>query len=281
MVFSGATNQPINNEGFALFDTHCHLDYIASNAEHPNGEEGTNPEKVLQRAAEAGVRFILNPSVSPKNFDAVIALAERFENVYAAVAVHPTDVADIEADANWLDGIEARLSHPKVVAIGETGLDYYWDTSKKELQQACFRQSLALGVKHDLPVIVHDRDAHEDIHAIVQEFPGVRGIMHCFSGDAAFAQRMMACGFYISFAGNVTFKNATNLHEAAKAVPLDRLLIETDSPFLSPMPHRGKPNEPARVRYVAEKIADLRGISVEAVAQASFENALRVYGLSL
>lgn len=263
-----------------LFDTHCHLDYVTTNEKHPDGIEGTDPDKVMQRAAEAGVQFILNPSVSPKNFDSVIAMAERFDNVYAAVAVHPMDVADIKEMPDWLEKTEALLQHPKVVAVGETGLDYYWDTSEKDLQQDCFRKLLGLAKKHDMPVIIHDRDSHDDVKAIITEFPGVKGIMHCFSGDADFALGMIQLGFYISFAGNVTFKNAKNLHEAAAVVPLESLLIETDSPFLSPMPHRGKPNEPARVKYVAEKIAGLKGLPVEQVAQAAFNNALKVYGLS-
>lgn len=265
----------------AIVDTHCHIDYIErQNAEeHPMGAEGIDPLKVIERALAAGVEFMVNPSVTPKRFNEVIAMAERFDNVYAGVAVHPTDVIDVIDTPGWLDDVEALLAHPKVVAVGETGLDYYWDTTHKDLQQQCFRGLLALGAKHDLPVIVHDREAHDDVHRLISETPGVRGIMHCFSGDAAFAEKMIAQNFYISFAGNVTFKKATNLHEAAAAVPLDKLLVETDSPFLSPMPFRGKPNEPARVRYVVEKIAELRGVSYEEVAEATTRNARKVFGL--
>jgi TatD DNase family protein len=172
------------------------------------------------------------------------------------------------------------LDHPKVVALGETGLDYYWDTSLKALQKHCFDTFLQLGVEHDLPVIVHDRDAHEDVAEMIQAVPDSRGIMHCFSGDKDFAFHMMDQNFYISFAGNVTFKKATDLQKAAKAVPLDRLLIETDSPFLSPMPHRGKPNEPSRVFHVAEFIAQLKGISLEELAEATTQNAFQCFGLN-
>ncbi len=262
-----------------LVDTHCHLDYVGRNEEHPEGIEGTDPVRVMERAVAEGVAFIVNPSVTPERFPEVIALAERFENVYAAVAVHPTDVKDIQDMPDWLTKVEALLPHPKVVAIGETGLDYYWDTSLKDLQKACFKSLLELGRAHDLPVIVHDREAHDDVAAIVDQVPGARGIMHCFSGDAAFAHTMIDKGFYISFAGNVTYKNAKNLHEAAAAIPMEWMLIETDSPFLSPVPFRGKPNEPARVRYVAEKIAELRGVSYDTVAHATTENAKKVYGL--
>jgi TatD DNase family protein len=256
-----------------IIDTHCHLDYIQRQEDHPEGAQGTDPAQVLSRAMAEGVELIVNPSVTPARFPEVIALAERFENVYAAVAVHPTDVADIEHDAEWLNQIEALLKHPKVVAIGETGLDYYWDTAQVDLQKRCFKALLELGRKHDLPVIVHDRDAHEDVATMIDAVPGVRGIMHCFSGDAAFAS------FYISFAGNLTFKKAENLHEAARETPLEWILVETDSPFLSPVPFRGKPNEPARVKHVVEKIAELKGLSYEEVAAVTRANAKKVFGL--
>jgi TatD DNase family protein len=268
----------------ALFDSHCHLDYIlrqegeAVEAEKAKGIS-FEPQAVLERALAAGVTRLVNPSVTPQRFGEVIALAERFETVYAAVAVHPTDVADVIDQPHWLAELEALLAHPKVVAIGETGLDYYWDTTHKDLQQECFRALLALGVRHQMPVIIHDREAHEDVFRLVSEHPGVRGIMHCFSGDAAFARQMIDCGFFISFAGNVTFKKAVDLQEAARAVPLEWLLVETDSPFLSPVPFRGKPNEPARVQHVVECIAQLKGVSYETVARATTENAQRVFGL--
>ncbi len=251
-----------------LVDTHAHLDYIA--------REGGHVEAVLDHARSLGLSWMVNPSVTPDQFEQVMALAERFENVYAALAVHPTEVQEVTSP-DWQADIEARLTHPKVLALGETGLDYYHDTTHVATQQQFFRALLALGRKHDLPVIVHDREAHEDVLALISEFPGVRGIMHCFSGDTAFAEAMIQKGFFISFAGNVTFKNAHVLQEAAKTIPLEWLLLETDAPFLSPVPFRGKPNEPGRVRYVAEKIAELRGISLETVAAATTENARRVF----
>ncbi len=260
-----------------IVDSHCHLDYIQRQDDHPDGDNGSDPVQVLARAKAAGVRFLVNPGVTPARFPDILKLTERFDNVYAALSVHPTDVEDIENNPEWLNEIEALLSNPKVVAIGETGLDYYWSTEKIDLQKACFRSLLALGRKHDLPVIIHDRDSHNDVRDIVAEFPGVRGIMHCFSGDAEFAREMMALDFYISFAGNLTFKKATNLHEAAIATPLDRILVETDSPFLSPVPFRGKPNEPARVEHVVRFLAELKGLTYEAVAEATTANAHRVF----
>lgn len=273
-----------------LFDSHCHLDYIQRQGDDQENEiiqaekaKGVSfePQAVIERALSVGVSWIVNPSVTPKRFPDVLSIAERFPGVYAALAIHPTDVGDIQDEPNWVDSLLPLLSHPKVVALGETGLDYYWDTSLKDLQKHCFDTFLQLGVKHDLPVIVHDRDAHEDVAAMIRSVPDSRGIMHCFSGDKDFAFQMIDENFYISFAGNVTFKKALELQEAAKAVPLDRLLIETDSPFLSPMPHRGKPNEPARVFHVAEFIAQLRGISLEALAEATTQNALTCFSLNL
>ncbi len=265
-----------------IVDTHCHLDYIVRR--HEQGETDAPPptvEEVLARATAAGVKWLVNPGVTPARFPEILALAERCENVYAALSVHPTDVADIEHDPAWLESFIRYLDHPKVVAIGETGLDYYHNTDPEHLalQKHCFRAFLTLGRDRDLPIIIHDREAHEDVLSTVREFPGVRGIMHCFSGDTAFAEAMMAQNFHISFAGNLTFKNAANLHEAARKVPLERILVETDSPFLSPVPFRGKPNEPARVKHVVEKIAELKGIPYEDVAAVTTANAHQVFGL--
>lgn len=251
-----------------LFDTHAHLDYLV--------REGQTPEGVVQSAIEGGVGWIVNPSVNLSNIPDVLRMAEQFDGVYAGVAVHPTDV-QLESNPNWLDQIEQHLAHPKVVAVGETGLDYYWDKSFQSLQHEFFRAFLALGCRYDLPVIVHSRESNTDVHQLISQVPGARGVMHCFSGDADFAQAMIALGFYISFAGNVTFKNAHALHEAAQQTPLEWILIETDSPFLSPVPFRGKPNEPARVKLVADKIATLKNIPVEDVIAVTTQNALKVF----
>lgn len=268
-----------------IVDTHCHLDYLARHEEAENND----PAEVMARATAEGLAFIVNPCVSPRNFDDVMAITGKLENVYAAVAIHPTDVTETAEFPDWLERTEALLAHPKVVAIGETGLDYYWSTDHVDTQKACLRQFLELGARHDLPVIIHDRDrkseddfptsSHDDIYELIKSVSGVRGIMHCFSGDAEYARRMIALNFHISFAGNLTFKKATNLHEAARETPLERILVETDTPFLSPVPFRGKPNEPARVRYVVEKIAELKGIPYEEVARVTTENARRVFGL--
>ena len=263
-----------------LIDTHCHLDYLQD-------KSGDLPADVMTRAkADANVSFVINPAVNPANWQRVIDLAEAHQNVYAALAIHPTDVSDIIGQPDWVDTLKPLLKNPKVVAIGETGLDYYWDTAHMALQQDCLRAFLNLGVEYNLPVILHDRDfkepnpnqsTHQDIASIVDEVPGCRGVMHCFSGDTDFALQMIDKGFYISFAGNVTFKNAHNLHQAAKEVPLDKMLIETDTPFLAPMPYRGKTNEPGYVKYVAQKIAELKNIAYEEVAHTTTQNATHVF----
>jgi len=275
-----------------IVDTHCHLDYIVRSTHGQNSSaEGDNedfvvppsPEDVLQRAQDAGVQWLVNPGVGLDGFSDIISLAERFESVYAAVSIHPTDVIETESHPDWLEQITQALEHPKVIAIGETGLDYYRPEQQTpenmQLQQSCFRTFLGLARERDIPVIIHDRESHHDILKIVREFPGVRGIMHCFSGDSEFAQAMIKQGFYISFAGNLTFKNAKNLHQAAQDISLDSILTETDAPFLSPVPFRGKPNEPERVQYVVQKISDLKNISYSQVAQKTTENAIQVFGL--
>jgi TatD DNase family protein len=262
----------------SIVDTHCHLDYIQQ-AQEENEDPDRTLSLVLERAHECNLSFLVNPSVSLDNIPTVVKLAESRERVYAAVAIHPTEVRDTLAQPNWKAFIEGFLTHPKVVAIGETGLDYYHDQSFNTLQQECFKTFLELGVKYKLPVIVHDREAHKDVLALIDSVPGSFGVMHCFSGDADLALQMIQRGFYISFAGNVTYKKATNLHEAAKVIPLERMLVETDAPFLSPVPFRGKPNEPARVVHVIQMIADLRGEFYGNIAEQTSKNAHHLFNI--
>jgi TatD DNase family protein len=265
-----------------IFDTHCHLDYIEAgimgHAPH------TDLSQVLARAKDYGVAWVLNPAVNIADFDRVLGVAERFEQVFAGIGVHPCEVEETRQVDDWRSEVERRLSHPKVKAVGETGLDYYHqagDSEIAELQRHCFTEHLKLAVAFDLPVIVHDRDAHEDVKRLIDAVPSSRGVMHCFGGDLAFAQAMAERGYYISLAGNVTFNKAFELHEVAKHLPLEHILIETDSPFLSPVPERGKPNEPYRTRFVAEFIASQRGIAVEAVIEATTQNAFNLFRLNL
>lgn len=265
---------------FALVDTHAHVDYI-HRAEGPKPYDGieTDAKAVLARAKEHGVQWVLNPSVEPERFADVLVLAEQHPELYAAIAVHPCDAHFVGSITECLNLARQCVTHPKCIAIGETGLDYYHDLTHVDTQKQFFRAFMQLADEFNKPVIIHDREAHEDVAAIVDEFPNVRGVMHCFGGNKDFALQMIERGYYISFAGNVTFKNAKDLHEAAKAIPLEWMLIETDSPFLAPVPHRGKPSEPAFVRHVAEFIAELRGISLEELAKATTANAARLFGV--
>jgi TatD DNase family protein len=258
-----------------LFDTHCHIDYLLRG--------NWTPAMLAPVLQAANVSLMINPGTCIAQLPDVLAAAETLPGVYAAAALHPTDVAERPDD--WLAQLEHAMHHPKVVAVGETGLDYYrpeqQDLDNQAQQHLCFNASLQLAKTHNKPVIVHDREAHDDVAAVIADHPGVQGVMHCFSGDIAFAERMIALGFYISFAGNVTFKNAYALHEAARHIPLEWLLIETDSPFLSPMPHRGTPNDPSRVALVAAHIAQLRGMPTQDLIAATTRNGCRLFNVLL
>ncbi|MEB3206104.1 MAG: TatD family hydrolase [Vampirovibrionales bacterium] len=277
-----------------FIDTHCHLDYLVDGllAEAKPAAGPTDAASILSRAMQAGIVALINPATEPERFPRVCQMAEAHDNVWMALAIHPTDVqhvAGLTAE-NAHDVIAEMLlpylSHPKLVALGETGLDYYHlDTPDiKTLQKACFRAFLTLSKTYGLPVIIHDREAHDDVASLVAEVLGPydpqmppRGVMHCFSGDEDFAARMVALGFCISFAGNLTFKKAQPLRDAALSVPLNWLLVETDAPFLSPEPWRGLLNEPARTVRVATMLADLKQLSLETLSQVTLANTQRVF----
>ncbi len=251
-----------------LVDSHCHLDF-------PDYREGVEP--VLENMARYGVSHALCVSVSLERLPGVIDLAERHANLYASVGVHPEHEEASEPDVEQL----VRLAqHPKVVAIGETGLDYYRRPREcLPWQRERFRTHIRAARLVGKPLIIHTRNAADDTLRIMAEegAQAVGGVMHCFTESLAVAEQAMAMGFYISFSGIVTFKNAAALREVAQAIPLDRLLVETDAPYLAPVPHRGKRNEPAYVRYVAEEIARLKGLPLEVVAAASRENFFRLF----
>jgi TatD DNase family protein len=260
-----------------FFDTHCHLDLVASKLQ-------PEPlEAALLRATAANVLGFVMPNVSLTQWPAVHALTQRFNNVFCGLGIHPTDVDELLNDPTWSQQLEATVRNtPRLVAVGETGLDYHWraeDTAHQAWQRRCFIEQLHVAQRTNKPVIVHNREASNDVLACIEKVPGVTGIMHCFSGDWAFAEAALALGFYISFAGNVTFKNAGALRDIAKKVPMERLLIETDAPYLSPVPERGKINEPSRVVHVAACLAELKACSLEALADATWRNALSVFQL--
>ncbi|CAH0213893.1 MULTISPECIES: TatD family hydrolase [Peribacillus] len=254
-----------------LFDTHVHV-----NAEQFNEDL----EDVIDRAKEAGVNNMVVVGFDRPTIIRAMELIEAYDFMYAAVGWHPVDAIDMtEDDLQW---IEELSNHPKVVAIGEMGLDYHWDKSPKDVQMEVFRKQIRLAKKVGLPIIIHNREATADIVNILKEEEASRvgGIMHCFSGSAETALECINMNFYISLGGPVTFKNAKKPKEVAAAVPLDRLLIETDCPYLAPHPYRGKRNEPSYVKLVAEQIAEIKQLTLEEVSQATTENAKKLFGIN-
>ncbi len=250
-------------------DSHCHLNYKGLVE-----EQGA----VLERARAAGVETMLNIATRSGEWDDVIGVAEREGDVWASVGVHPHD-ADTHAEVETATLVE-RAAHPRVVGIGETGLDFYYDRSDRDRQRASFRAHIAAARETGLPLIVHTRDAEEDTVSILRDEMGkgsFTGVIHCFTGTAELAASAMEMGFFISISGIVTFKNARELQEIARTLPLERMLIETDSPFLAPVPHRGKPCEPAFVADTARFLAELRGEPVERLAEATAGNYRRLF----
>lgn len=258
---------------WALVDTHAHLDDEAFAGERA---------AVVARAAAAGVRRIVAVGTDVASSRRAVELAEQYEGVYAAVGVHPHDAS--RADEGALAELRSLAGRQKVVAIGEIGLDFYRNLSPQSAQRAAMRAQLALARQLDLPVVVHDRDAHDEVLSLLREWArghaGARGVLHAFSGDEAMAREAIALGFYVSFAGPVTFAKASRLHRLAAALPLDRILLETDCPYLTPEPLRGRRNEPANVGLIAAKVASLRGIAFAEVARATTANAGRLFGLT-
>ncbi|RYG72704.1 TatD family deoxyribonuclease [Lentibacillus lipolyticus] len=251
-----------------LVDTHVHLN-VEQFAE--------DREETIQRAFEAGVHYMVVVGFNRETIPLALELAEQYETIYAAVGWHPVDAIDMrDEDLEW---IEELTAHPKVVAIGEMGLDYHWDKSPKDVQKDVFRKQIGLAKKVGMPIIIHNREATEDIIEVLQEenAKDVGGIMHCYNDDAKYVPTFLDMNFYISLGGPVTFKNATLPKDVAVEVPLDRLLVETDAPFLAPHPNRGKRNEPAYVKLVAEKIAELRGMPFDEVSRITTENAFAFF----
>ena len=253
-----------------LFDTHAHYD-----AEQFDQDR----EAVLAGLPSRDVSFVVNPGCDIRSSRKAVELARQWPFLYAAVGYHPEECGPY--DPAELDVFRELARDPKVVAIGEIGLDYYWEENPpRELQRRVFRDQMAVARELELPVIVHDREAHGDSLSIIREFPQVRGVFHCFSGSAGMAQELVKLGWMISFTGVLTYKNARKAVEAAQAAPLDRIMIETDSPYMAPVPHRRKRNDSGYVRHVCEKLAEIKGISFEECARITLENGLRFYGIT-
>ena len=249
-----------------LFDTHAHMNDPAFDADR---------EEVLLSLAGKGVGAMLNVGCCLDSSKDCIAMAEKYPFVYASVGSHP-DSAD-EVNEEVIEKYRQMAKHPKVMAIGEIGLDYYYETIPREVQQKAFRMQMALAKELDMPVIVHERNAHDDGMRIVKEFKGVTGVFHCYSGSAEMARQLVDMGWYIGFTGVLTFKNARKAVETAERIPLERIVLETDCPFMAPEPHRGKRNDPGYLPYMAQRLADIRGIPAEDVIRITTENAKKLY----
>ncbi|GIN88406.1 hydrolase TatD [Heyndrickxia sporothermodurans] len=254
-----------------LFDTHVHL----NDTQYDQDLEG-----VISNAKEAGISNMVVVGFDRPTINKAMELVEKYDFLYASIGWHPVDAIDMtEQDLLW---IEELTAHPKVVALGEMGLDYHWDKSPKEIQKEVFRKQIKLAKKVKLPIIIHNREATQDIVDILKEEDAkeVGGIMHCFSGSTEIAKECIDMNFYISLGGPVTFKNAKKPKEVALEIPLSHLLIETDCPYLAPHPYRGKRNEPAFVKLVAQQIAEIKGVSLEEVADQTTKNAKRLFGIN-
>lgn len=252
-----------------IFDSHAHYD---SEQFNPDREEllGTIlPQK--------GVCGIINISADYESLEKTVELCDKYDYFYGAVGIHPECAADLPE--SWLQDVEKLLSHPKIVAIGEIGLDYYWeDACPRERQKEVFEAQLRLAAKHDIPVAIHDRDAHGDTMEILRKYRP-KGVIHCFSGSVEMAREAVSLGLYIGMGGVVTFKNARHSVDVVRDIPLDRLLTETDAPYLTPVPFRGKRCDSSMIAYSAAKIAEIRGITVQEVLHAGHENACRLFNI--
>lgn len=250
-----------------IFDTHAHLDDRAFD---------TDRAALLSQLPGLGLALVMNPGCSLASSRAAAALAENYDYVYAAVGSHP-DAADEVTEDVLEQYRQLARQCSKVRAIGEIGLDYHYEDIPREVQQRAFRAQMALARELELPVIVHEREAHEDGMRIVEEFPQVTGVFHCYSGSLEMAKVLIRRGWYIGFGGVLTFKNARKAVEAASQIPLDRLVLETDCPYMSPEPFRGRRNDPGRLHLVAERLAQLRGLSAEEIENITLENGKRLY----
>lgn len=253
-----------------MIDTHAHLNIECYK---------DRIDEILAEIKSAGVEKVIIPGVVPNEFDSIIELVEKYDNLYGAVGVQPEEISNLPE--NWADIVENYCDHPKIVAVGEIGLDYYWvkEQENHDLQKEIFIKQIEIAKRKNLPVLIHDREAHGDTFDILKKFSDgqIPVVMHCFSGSPEFAQRCLKEGWYLALGGVVTFKNAKKTKEVAKIVPLDKLLLETDSPYLTPVPYRGKENSPAYVKFVAEEIAQIRGISFEEVDLATTQNAKKIF----
>ena len=250
-----------------LFDTHAHMNADAFDADR---------DQVIAGLKQTGISMVMNPGCDLESSQQAIALARQYDFFYAAVGSHP-DAADA-VDPDLIETYRTMCkTNPKVKAIGEIGLDYHYEDIPRDIQQRAFRMQMQLARELDLPVIIHEREAHEDGMAIIDEFPDVKGVFHCYSGSAEMAKALIARGYYIGFTGVLTFKNARKAVEVAASVPLERIVLETDCPYMSPEPFRGKRNDPGRLYRMAERLAEIRQLPVEEIQKITTQNGMDLY----
>ena len=249
-------------------DTHCHLNF-------PELYENRNA--VIERAINAGVKKIITIGTDIESSIQSIEIAEEFPEVYAAAGIHPTDLLNVTD--GWKNKLVNLLKHPKVVAVGEIGLDYYWDTTKPDDQKRFLYDQINIAKSMNLPMIIHNRRADDDIKSILLENKYFNGVLHCYSSNEHFAQEMLELGFHLSFTGNVTY-GSKKLQRVLRVVPLERIMLETDAPFITPVPHKGKTNEPAYVPLIAQNIADIKELPIDTVAQSTTQTALHLFNLN-
>lgn len=251
-----------------MIDTHSHIN---------SSEYKENFEEFLLDIKNNDVEKVIIPGTEPSTFSEIIEYCEKYDMLCGAVGVHPEETDKFDSETEEL--IKQALKHKKIVAVGEIGLDYHYCDDTKELQKQLFRKQLQIAQNEGYPVIIHDREAHEDVYEILSEYNLKSVIMHCFSGNAKFAEKCIEKGYYIATGGIVTFKNATDLKETVKITPLDKLLLETDAPYLTPVPFRGKLNTPAYLKYIAQEIAKIKNIDVNIIKEQTTINAERIFGL--
>ena len=250
------------------FDTHAHYDSSKFDADR---------DAVLRALPESGVTLVVDPGDNAERSRRAVELAQQYPHVYAAVGWHPEEAENW--DENSLPAIRELAKQPKVCAIGEIGLDYYWDATYRERQKEMFRAQIELALELDLPVIVHDREAHGDSLEIVRDYPALRGVFHCFSGSLEMAQELLRRGWYLGFDGPITYKNAARAPEVIRICPMERILLETDSPYLAPVPNRGQRNDSRNLPYIAATVARIKDMPVETVAAQTMENGKKLFGI--
>ncbi len=251
-----------------MIDTHSHINMI----------EGLTTDEIIKNAKDNGINKIIVPAANPGDFQVISALTQKYNNVFGMLGVHPSDAKTW--DDSLPDTIKQLAQNKKIVAIGEIGLDYYWDKSFNDLQKEIFIKQIKLANELNLPIDVHDREAHKDTFELLKEYnKGSKVVMHCFSGSVEFARECIKEGYYLGIGGVVTFKNAIKMKEVVKSIPLEHIILETDAPYLTPVPFRGTENQPAYVKFVAEEIAKLRQISLEEVTNATEQTSKLIFGI--